>query len=109
MKKTVSALFACLEGATRKISEKKIWQEITFVVDIENPITDNDFYLHATELARNYETEYINAEGITVFGKFKKILDISALEISEVVDGAELFSRFLTSKQKEILENDTFD
>lgn len=52
--KTVSALFACLEGATRKISEKTIWQEITFVVDIENPITDNDFYLHATELARNY-------------------------------------------------------
>lgn len=108
MKKTVSALFACLEGATRKISEKTIWQEITFVVDIENPITDNDFYLHATELARNYETECINAEGITVFGKFKKILDISAL-VSEVVDGAELFSRFLTSKQKAILENDTFD
>ena len=46
--------------------------------------------------------------GNNCFGKFKKILDISAL-VSEVVDGAELFSRFLTSKQKAILENDTFD
>ena len=109
MKKTVSALFACIEGTTGKISEKTIWQEIIFVVEIENPITDDDFYLHATELARNYETEYTNAEGITVLWKFQKILDISALEILEVVDGAELFSRFLTSEQKEVLENNTFD
>ena len=100
MKKSVSLLFSSQITDPQVFSVDDLLEEIIVIFDCTD---DEDLRQKCLAWAKQNEHEYQNESGETVKWKFVDILHYSPLEIEELQDGTEVFSRFMNSKQAKVL------
>lgn len=92
----VSALFAFVHPD----GDSHLLEERIYLIDafIEDEARDR-----CLEKCREEEISYLSASNEQVSVKFRQILHVSPLEVTDFSDGKEIFSRFLNRKQAEAL------
>ena len=78
----------------------EMWEEIVFLVDA---CIEDEAIERVTEMAMAAETQYVSVTNEDVYWKFMRIFHVSPLEVENLRDGSEVFSRFLDAEQVESL------
>lgn len=98
---SVCLLYASLDVDDQTVKEDTLWEEIVYLVDA---FTEDEAREKAELIGKKNEVSYQTVSGRQIVWKFQKITHLSSLEVSDISDGTEVFSRFLNSKQVEILD-----
>jgi hypothetical protein len=95
---TANILFKADHGGIANY--KPLWEE---QIVLFQAVSESDAEAKATAYGQSHQHEYTNDEGTLIRWSFQKVERVYAVESTALVDGTELFSRFLRDSEVQSL------